>query len=99
MEELTTMPQQSDADRDKKRLKHARSTFDSAYSDIILRVSANVTKLSIVIFTSMHNVPIITQFSDIESSVYFNGVSTQAFLLYQGSGRGRILAQQILFSY
>ena len=54
------MAQKSDADRDKKRLEHARSTFDSAYSDIILRASANVTRLSIVIFTSMPNVPIIT---------------------------------------
>ena len=30
--------------------------------------------------------------TDVESFVYFNGVSTQAFPLYQGSGQGRILA-------
>ena len=57
------MARKSDADRDKKRLEHARSTFCSAYSDIILRASANVTRLSIVIFTSMPNVPILTVFS------------------------------------
>ena len=31
-------------------------------------------------------------YTDVESFVYFNGVSTQAFPLYQGSGQGRILA-------
>ena len=31
-------------------------------------------------------------YTDAESFVYFNGVSTQAFPLYQGSGQGRILA-------
>ena len=30
--------------------------------------------------------------TDIKSFVYFNGISTQAFPLYQGSGQGRILA-------
>ena len=48
------MAQKSDVNRDKKRLKHTRSTFDYAYSDIILRASANITKLS------MPNVPVIT---------------------------------------
>ena len=31
-------------------------------------------------------------YTDVESFVYFNGVSTQAFPLYQGSVQGRILA-------
>ena len=31
-------------------------------------------------------------YTDIESFVYFNGVSSEAFTLYQGSGQGRILA-------
>ena len=31
-------------------------------------------------------------YTDVESFVYFNGVSTQAFPLYQGSGQGPILA-------
>ena len=34
----------------------------------------------------------IKAYKDVESFVYFNGVSTQAFPLYQGSGQGRILA-------
>ena len=35
-------------------------------------------------------------YTDVASFVYFNGVSTQAFSLYQGAGQGRILA---LFMY
>ena len=31
-------------------------------------------------------------YTDVESFVYFKGVSSQAFPLYQGSGQGRILA-------
>ena len=34
--------------------------------------------------------------TDVESFVYFNGVSAQAFPLYQGSGQGRILAPFML---
>ena len=31
-------------------------------------------------------------YTDVESFVYFNGASAQAFPVYQGSGQGRILA-------
>ena len=38
-------------------------------------------------------------YTDVESFVYFNGVSSQAFPLYQGSGQGRILAPSMCKVY
>ena len=64
-----------------------RKTFDTVWIDGLFR------KLFLELGVEKKTFAMIkTLYTDVESFVYFNGVSTQAFLLYQGYGQGRILA-------